>query len=110
MMAQRLAVLSAALGAGIFFLWHLALFLSPPTLSVAAPAADLFTREGYLPSEGSVEPETRLTLNGQVVYVDPETSRFRELLPLREGENVFVFRAEGRFGKTREVIRRVYRF
>lgn len=107
---SRIAFLSAMVGVAGFFTWQIGRFFTPPRVIVVNPKDALMTRDESLTLAGSLKETARLTINGEAVYVDPERYEFQETAPLLTGENTFVFRAEDRLGRVREVVRRVYRF
>lgn len=107
---SRIAFLCALAGVAGFFAWQIGRFFTGPKITVVNPADALMIRDETLTLAGSLKETARLTINGEVVYVDPERYEFQETVPLLTGENTFVFRAEDRLGRVREVVRIVYRF
>jgi hypothetical protein len=106
----RIAFICAAAAVLGFFAWQINRFFTPPKIFIASPADGLMTREPAIALSGSLKESARLTINGQVLYVKPESREFHETISLLTGENVFVLKAEDRLGRIREVVRRVYRF
>jgi len=102
------------LGAGaILFLlvagylaYQLHFLISPPGLSVFEPAPDSMTENAVLTVKGETEVSAKLTINGQMVYVDKD-GRFQQEMTLSQGLNVIRIEAANRFGKTNLVVRQV---
>lgn len=108
--SRRIAFACAVMAVVSFFAWQIGRFFSPPKLLIAGPAETLLREQSVFVFTGHLRESARLTINGEIVYVEPETYEFQETVPLRPGENTFVFRVEDRLGRVREVVRRVYRF
>lgn len=55
---------------------------------------------------GEVEPTAKLTINGQIVYVEKD-GKFQQEINLSQGLNVIKIEAANRLGKKNSVIRQV---
>jgi len=102
------------LGAGmILFLlvvgylaYQLHFLISPPSLTVFEPAPDSIAESSILIVRGEAEMSAKLTINGQMVYVDKDGG-FKQEVTLSQGLNVIRVEAANRFGKTNSVVRQV---
>lgn len=103
------------IGAGIilfllvigYLAYQLHFLISPPSLSVFEPAQDLITENSVLLVSGEAELTVKLTINGQIVYVDKDDGSFKQEIILSQGLNVIKIEAANRFGKTNSVMRQV---
>lgn len=105
-----IAFTCAVVGVVGFFMLQIGRFLTPPKLFITNPTDGLMVRQPVVAFAGYLKESVRLTINGEVVYVEPETHEFNETVPLLIGENTFIFQAQDRLGRVREVVRRIYRF
>lgn len=80
--------------------------MSPPALSVEAPAENLVSRQNYVKVSGRVEKEAVLQINGQPALID-ENGRFNESLDLQPGVNLIEVMAETRHGRQTKIYRHV---
>lgn len=102
------------LGAGIilfllvagYLAYQLHFLISPPSLSVLEPVADSVVEDSILKVRGEAEISARLTINGQMVYLNKDGS-FQQEVQLSQGLNVIRVEAANRFGKTSLVVRQV---
>lgn len=67
---------------------------TPPQLVLVSPANGSATSLPYMVFNGTVDPEARLTIGGEVQAV--ENGTFSVIVPLKEGNNTVVVRAEDR--------------
>ena len=102
------------LGAGIilfllvagYLAYQLHFLISPPSLAVFEPAPDSIAENSLLSVRGTVEATAKLTINGQMVYVN-EDGGFKQEVQLSQGLNAIRVEAANRFGKTNLVVRQV---
>ncbi len=102
------------LGAGIILAlliigylgYQLHFLISPPSLAVFEPAPDSIAENSLLSVRGTVEATAKLTINGQMVYVN-EDGGFKQEVQLSQGLNTIRVEAANRFGKTSLVVRQV---
>ncbi len=80
--------------------------VTPPTLSIAAPAEDLITYELSLVVSGTAEKESRVRINGQEVVMDPNGG-FAERIDLQRGLNVIKVSAKKQRSREQVLYRQV---
>jgi transcriptional regulator with XRE-family HTH domain len=97
---------SAIGGALIFFSAKLIRFLRPPDLLIQEPQDERIVEDSVVGIKGKTERENRLTVNGREITIDGE-GRFETDIDLLEGVNTLHFISENRFGRKKEIIRRV---
>lgn len=92
---------------GSYLTWQLYQIVSPPSLIITQPqegtavSADLYT------IRGSVELESILSMNQELILPDGEGNFYQEV-NLQPGVNTFVFIAKKRFGRSTEITRHIY--
>jgi len=89
-----------------YLAYQLHFLISPPSLTVLEPAPDSIVENSVLTVKGEAEISARLTINGQMVYVNKDGS-FKQEITLNQGLNVIRIEAANRFGKTNLVVRQV---
>jgi len=102
------------LGAGIiifllvagYLAYQLHFLISPPSLAVFEPASDSVVENSALTVKGEAEISAKLTINGQVVYLDKDGG-FKQEITLNQGLNIIKIEAANRFGKISSVVRQV---
>lgn len=75
-------------------------FLSGPQLTLTEPAEGFIATESPLTISGTARNITKITLNGNPIFVD-ETGVFHRSVPLSPGYQVIEVSVEDRFGRTR---------
>lgn len=80
--------------------------VSPPVLIVDSPTDNLITSMQVVEIKGWVEPESKLSINGQEIYSD-RRGNFLENIGLQSGVNIIHFAAKKKYGKESVVIRKV---
>jgi len=104
--------LGLAAGAIIFLLvlgylaYEVHFLISPPGLLISTPSQDQITENSVMVVAGEVEPTAKLTINGQIVYVEKD-GKFQQEINLSQGLNVIKIEAANRLGKKNSVIRQV---
>jgi cytoskeletal protein RodZ len=114
--SSRWIITPKTLGAGIgiviaflvvgYLAYQLHFLISPPSLAVIEPAPDSVAENSLLTVRGTVEAVAKLTINGQMVYVDKDGS-FKQEVQLSQGLNVIRVEATNRFGKMSSIVRQV---
>ncbi len=89
-----------------YLAYQLHFLISPPSLAVFEPASDSIAGNSVLMVRGEVESTAKLTINGQMIYVDKDGS-FKQEVILSRGLNVIRIEAANRFGKTNSIVRQV---
>ena len=89
-----------------YLAYQLHFLISPPSLTVFEPTPDSIAENSILTVRGEAEISAKLTINGQMVYVDKDGS-FKQEMTLSQGLNVIRVEAANRFGKTNSVVRQV---
>ncbi len=90
----------------IYFVLQVMQFLSPPPLTVIAPATDVIVNDNKIQVSGTTDPEMVVEINGQRVSVDPDGD-FIETVFLNEGLNTLRITARSKRSQERVVIRNV---
>jgi cytoskeletal protein RodZ len=106
--AKELAY-AAAVAGFLYLVWQFIWFLQPPSIQIDSPA-DSFTvtSANRFVVSGTVRGTQRLTINTERVSSDNH-GRFRNIVELKEGENIIEVLAEGRHNRTaRETFRVLY--
>ena len=80
--------------------------VSAPKLTIENPPQNLVTKERSLKVSGLVEPETKVTVNGQLVLSDSQ-GRFEQIVNLRSGVNTIVVVAKKKHGAEKKIVRQV---
>lgn len=75
-------------------------FLSGPQLEIVAPSDGFVTAESPLVVSGRARYITKITLNGNPIFID-ESGAFQRALPLLPGYQVIEVSVQDRFGRTR---------
>jgi len=96
----------AFLGVAGYFYYELHFIVSPPELQVFSPQNDFRSENRSLEISGATDIESRLTINGQEVYID-KNGEFKESLNLVSGINAIQIKSINRFGKESLVERKV---
>lgn len=78
----------------------------PPTLAVNSPAHDTTVTTDRITVSGTTLPAAQVTINGEIVMLDPDGS-FEQPLILAEGMNVIKVSAAKKYSKEQSVERRV---
>ncbi len=81
-------------------------FAGRPALAIDQPKEGLAVGRPQVRVEGRTERESRLTVNGRELTLDP-SGRFSQEIDVVPGLNRLEFRAENRFGRERAEIRNV---
>lgn len=104
---ERIAILATSLFLVITIFYLLVrvipFFFTPEIFLESSPAV---SRNESVVMKGRVTSISRLTLNGEVVYIGENGFFMKEVL-LREGVNQIVLEAKNRFGRSVEDVRRV---
>ncbi len=104
---ERIAIFATSLFLIITILYLLVRvvpFFFTPEIFVENPPA--ISKDAGIAIEGRVISASRLTVNGEVVYIG-ENGFFVTQVGLREGVNQIVLEAKNRFGRSVEVVKRV---
>ncbi len=80
--------------------------VSAPELIIENPPQNLVTQAHSLEIRGLVEPETEVTVNGQLVLSDSQ-GKFKQVVNLRSGVNTIVVVAKKKHGAEKMVVRQV---
>ncbi len=96
----------AFIGFVSLFVWQFALFSREPSIAIESPKMDMFVIGPVLEIRGTIERESRLTLNGREIKID-ELGNFDEKIELLAGRNTLEFLVENRFGRKSTEIRNV---
>lgn len=91
------AVLAAAGAAGYFY-HQLRFVVAPPRLQIFSPLDNSRSENKSLEISGATDIESRLTINGQEVYID-KNGEFKKFLNLASGVNTIQIKSINRFGK-----------
>ena len=105
----RLVILTVGIGLVLFLFFfgiRLTRFLGTPTLTLLDPKDREEFSSPVVPVRGTVEKESRLTVNGREIKID-ERGRFDEKIELGSGAHSLEFIVESRFGKTTSKVRQV---
>ena len=89
-----------------YLVYQLNFLISPPKLILEQPAGDLATNEKTLEIIGQTDSGSRLTINGQEVYIDKD-GRFRQMVNLNEGLNSLKIEVANRFNKSQSILRQI---
>jgi DNA-binding XRE family transcriptional regulator len=106
--AKELAY-AAAVAGFMYLVWQFIGFLQPPSIQIDSPP-DRFTvtSTNHLVISGTVRGTRRLTINTERVSSDNQ-GKFRNIVELKEGENIIEVLAEDRHNRTaRETFRVLY--
>jgi len=91
----------------VYFAVNFIPFLFKPEIYLLHPQKEnLVVNFANITIEGTAKYAQSLTFNGEELYIE-ENGTFRDDIALREGVNILRFRAENRFGRKIEVVRRV---
>lgn len=90
----------------VYFSMQLSYLLGAPKLVVISPESDIITESEEIVISGSTQPDNKVTINNNDVFVDRE-GVFSEAIPLQEGVNTIEVKSVNRFGKESLVIRRI---
>lgn len=71
---------------GVYFVWQVVQFLSPPDLTVSQPVGDVIVHQSRVLVEGRTEPESIVEINDQSVAVGQD-GRFSEEVFVHSGLN-----------------------
>jgi cytoskeletal protein RodZ len=106
--AKELAY-AAAVAGFLYLVWQFIGFLQPPSIQLDSPTDNFtITSTNRLIVSGTVRGTQRLTINTERVSSD-NYGRFRNIVELKEGENIIEVLAEDRHNRTaRETLRVLY--
>ncbi len=88
----------------VYFGYQLALYLSPPKLSIVAPEATTFYNTDKITVIGKTEKEASVSIFGDRVYIDKD-GKFEYDFPLKKGKNKLVIEVIGGNGKKTELVK-----
>lgn len=71
---------------------------SSPKLIITSPANNLVTKERSIEIVGQSEPESKITINNQEIFIDPN-GQFKSTLELKEGVNTIKITAQKKRSK-----------
>lgn len=89
-----------------YIVWQARPLFISPRLIVSNPSKDITIDAVFINLTGETEEGVSLTINGQETYTD-ENNYFQEEIGLKQGLNIISIKANSRFNKTSEVVRRV---
>lgn len=90
----------------IFLGFRLIHFTGAPRVVLDAPREETVITEPAIHVKGTIEKESRLTVNGREIKID-ESGNFDDEIQLASGLNTLEFQAENRFGKLTKITRHV---
>ena len=80
--------------------------ISPPSLIIDSPGANLTTDQNSLRVNGRTEAEANLIINGQTVLTD-KNGNFSQTINLKNGINIITITANKKHGRGNTIIRQV---
>lgn len=89
-----------------YLLWQVRGVLEPPRLVVYSPVEGSLSHAPATLVQGETEPETRLSVNGQVIMTN-DKGAFETKIDLSGGTNTVIITAEKKHGKTATVTRHI---
>lgn len=90
----------------VYFVLQVVQFLSPPPLTVIAPATDVIATDRKIQVSGTTDPEMIVEINGQRASVQPNGD-FTETVFLHDGLNTLRITARSKRSQERVVVRNV---
>jgi len=91
----------------VYLGWELRYILTPPKLEIIYPPDNLVTEEKNIMIQGKTEPEVKILVNGEEVYVEKDGS-FKEEIILKEGVNIIAIIAHKKQGEENNLVRKIY--
>jgi len=78
-----------------------------PKLKITSPIDQAEVSSSSVQTVGKTEPDATITINGDLITVDPE-GNFNSTISLAKGKNLIIVEATNKLGKKRRVVREVY--
>ena len=89
-----------------YFSREITFLTAAPDLEINSPFTDLIVSEESFEVIGKTDPTAFLTINDNKIFIEKD-GNFNNLINLVAGVNLIKIKAENRFGKTNEIIRRI---
>jgi len=89
-----------------YFSREITFLTAAPDLEINSPFTDLIVSEESFEVIGKTDPTAFLTINDKKIFIEKD-GNFNNLINLVAGVNLIKIKAENRFGKTNEIIRRI---
>ncbi len=89
-----------------YFSREITFLTAAPDLEINSPFTDLIVNEESFEIVGKTDPTAFLTINDKKIFIEKD-GNFNNLINLVAGVNLIKIKAENRFGKTNEIIRRI---
>jgi hypothetical protein len=89
-----------------YLIYQLHFLISPPSLVIFEPAADVIVVSPEVFIKGQTEPGAKLTINNQLTNIDKD-GNFEQAVNLNQGLNVVKIEATNRFRKSSSVVRQI---
>ena len=89
-----------------YFSREITFLTAAPDLEINSPFTDLIVNEESFKIVGKTDPTAFLTINDREIFIEKD-GNFNNLINLVAGVNLIKIKAENRFGKTNEIIRRI---
>jgi len=86
--------------------YYLNNIIIPPEIIILNPASDLTINENRISITGKTEPETEITINGEVVLIDSE-GRFTKVINLKTGLNIISIIGQKKYSRKNKITRKI---
>lgn len=91
----------------VYLFWNIGIILQGPKIAITFPLNEtVLTEKERVVLEGEADPESKLTINGQEVYVD-KSGRFTKEYQLQPGLNAIEFSAKKFLGRETKITRQI---
>lgn len=86
--------------------YYLNNIITPPEVIILNPASDLTIDKNRISIAGKTEPETEITINGEVVLIDSE-GHFTKVINLKTGLNIVSIIGQKKYSRKNKITRQI---
>ncbi|RLC38593.1 hypothetical protein DRH27_01900 [Candidatus Falkowbacteria bacterium] len=86
--------------------YYLNNIITPPEVTILNPVSDLIISENHISIAGKAEPETEITINGEVVLINSE-GLFEKDINLKTGVNIISIVGQKKYSRKNKITRQI---